>query len=347
MPAPARARSPCRQCGTPNPPERFFCRHCGVSITGAVDVATTPPPRRLPWWKRIFRRAKARSGSTGCDGDGVPRAEPGAWRDVGAHAAVPIGRDHGRARRCARLPRSVARHGDGQGSPAAGRRRALLGLRRRARRGRRPCPPTRRTLPAAFELQGPENVVDRFANTAWATRWIATGDGFEEPPPDGDCQADPVDRCRPRVRVRRGPGHQADPHPRRPHRGRRGTHVVRPAAGARGPARRRPVPVRARRRRRRARRHRASTATTSIGWRSPSSASTRPSRRARSSRSPSSSSRSEPPAAAQFGGNCTGSQAGRPLLAQNAWRAVSSVKLLAKMTRSVLPSVGRRVPSRT
>ena len=43
---------------------------------------------------------------------------------------------------------------------------------------------------APFELQGPENVVDRFANTAWATRWLdSIGPGFEElPPPDTECQ---------------------------------------------------------------------------------------------------------------------------------------------------------------
>ena len=123
-PAPARATSPCRQCGTPNGPERFFCRHCGVSLTGAVDIGTTPPPRRVPWWRRLFRRGQGASRVDGRHDDGEPRARPGAGRDVGAHDAVPVGRGHGRARRPAGVPRSVARTGARQGSRAAGRRAA-------------------------------------------------------------------------------------------------------------------------------------------------------------------------------------------------------------------------------
>jgi hypothetical protein len=50
-----------------------------------------------------------------------------------------------------------------------------------------------RSQPVPFPLQGAENVVDRFANTAWATRWLdPTGPGFETIPEEEGCQPAPM-----------------------------------------------------------------------------------------------------------------------------------------------------------
>ncbi|MFI9330147.1 zinc ribbon domain-containing protein [Kitasatospora sp. NPDC052868] len=52
---------PCPSCGTPNPPDRRFCRRCATALT----PGTAPPP--LPWWRTIWplrRRTRAGSGRT-------------------------------------------------------------------------------------------------------------------------------------------------------------------------------------------------------------------------------------------------------------------------------------------
>ncbi|KOV12226.1 hypothetical protein ADK60_32885, partial [Streptomyces sp. XY431] len=55
------AGTPCPSCGTPNPPDRRFCRRCATPLT----PGTAPPP--LPWWRTIRplrRRTRAGSGRT-------------------------------------------------------------------------------------------------------------------------------------------------------------------------------------------------------------------------------------------------------------------------------------------
>ncbi|QES12378.1 zinc ribbon domain-containing protein [Streptomyces venezuelae] len=50
---------PCPACGTPNPPDRRFCRRCAAPLT----PASAPAP--LPWWRTIWpfrRRTRAGSG---------------------------------------------------------------------------------------------------------------------------------------------------------------------------------------------------------------------------------------------------------------------------------------------
>ncbi|WP_344328325.1 zinc ribbon domain-containing protein [Streptomyces macrosporus] len=50
---------PCPACGTPNPPDRRFCRRCAT----ALSPAATPAP--LPWWRTVWpfrRRVRAGSG---------------------------------------------------------------------------------------------------------------------------------------------------------------------------------------------------------------------------------------------------------------------------------------------
>ncbi|CAM5740739.1 hypothetical protein SHIRM173S_04329 [Streptomyces hirsutus] len=53
------AGTPCPSCGTPNPPDRRFCRRCAT----ALNPATKPEP--LPWWRTVWpfrRRVRAGSG---------------------------------------------------------------------------------------------------------------------------------------------------------------------------------------------------------------------------------------------------------------------------------------------
>ncbi|WP_405831429.1 NADase-type glycan-binding domain-containing protein [Streptomyces sp. NBC_00105] len=50
---------PCPACGTPNPPDRRFCRRCATPLT----PTTAPAP--LPWWRTVWplrRRTRAGSG---------------------------------------------------------------------------------------------------------------------------------------------------------------------------------------------------------------------------------------------------------------------------------------------
>jgi ribosomal protein L40E len=42
----------CAKCGEPNDPTRKFCRRCGTNLTATA----VQPVKRLPWWRRIFRR---------------------------------------------------------------------------------------------------------------------------------------------------------------------------------------------------------------------------------------------------------------------------------------------------
>jgi hypothetical protein len=180
----------CRQCGTPNGPERFFCRHCGMSLTGAVDAATTPPPRRVPWWKRMFRGAASKASST--------------------DATTALHRVHGLARGGLSGRTMLFRTGGvvvllgglfaflGPWSgPAKNKARELIGADRHSAIDVAPeevsAVATDPAIPPApFAQQGPEHVVDRFANTAWATRWLdPIGPGFEEAPDGPDCQPQP------------------------------------------------------------------------------------------------------------------------------------------------------------
>jgi zinc-ribbon domain len=48
---PAQSGAPCPNCGTLNPPDRRFCRHCGIPLTEPAPAAGSPP-----WWRRIRLR---------------------------------------------------------------------------------------------------------------------------------------------------------------------------------------------------------------------------------------------------------------------------------------------------
>ncbi|MEV8551653.1 zinc ribbon domain-containing protein [Streptomyces glaucescens] len=50
---------PCPACGTPNAPDRRFCRRCATALNPA------PKPAALPWWRTVWplrRRVRAGSG---------------------------------------------------------------------------------------------------------------------------------------------------------------------------------------------------------------------------------------------------------------------------------------------
>ncbi|MER5890674.1 zinc ribbon domain-containing protein [Streptomyces sp. NPDC001941] len=50
---------PCPACGTPNPPDRRFCRRCAAPLSPSTVAAP------LPWWRTVwpFRRRRTRAGS--------------------------------------------------------------------------------------------------------------------------------------------------------------------------------------------------------------------------------------------------------------------------------------------
>ncbi|GCB46883.1 zinc ribbon domain-containing protein [Streptomyces sp. NL15-2K] len=53
------AGAPCPACGTPNPPDRRFCRRCAAELNPAAK------PAPLPWWRTVWplrRRVRASSG---------------------------------------------------------------------------------------------------------------------------------------------------------------------------------------------------------------------------------------------------------------------------------------------
>ncbi|CAL9610445.1 hypothetical protein SUDANB106_05632 [Streptomyces sp. enrichment culture] len=53
------AGTPCPSCGTPNPPDRRFCRRCAAVLNPAAG------PAPLPWWRTVWplrRRVRAGSG---------------------------------------------------------------------------------------------------------------------------------------------------------------------------------------------------------------------------------------------------------------------------------------------
>ncbi|GGZ29164.1 hypothetical protein GCM10010365_56810 [Streptomyces poonensis] len=51
--------TPCPACGTPNPPDRRFCRRCATPLNSAAK------PAPLPWWRTVWpfrRRVRSSSG---------------------------------------------------------------------------------------------------------------------------------------------------------------------------------------------------------------------------------------------------------------------------------------------
>ncbi|BBJ38596.1 hypothetical protein SSPO_013140 [Streptomyces antimycoticus] len=50
---PRRPGRPCPRCRADNPSDRRLCMRCGILLDSAPEPGR---PRRLPWWRRIFRR---------------------------------------------------------------------------------------------------------------------------------------------------------------------------------------------------------------------------------------------------------------------------------------------------
>jgi hypothetical protein len=182
----------CPACRTPNSPDRHFCRHCGAALAGVTPTpATDVSTARVPWWRRWGRAARRRS--RGTDASSLSRA------------AADLGRG-GLSRRTVLfrtgsvlvlLGGLLAFLGPWR-STVIDRGRDLVGAARyrpialdEAAVTSEPADPA--NPPAVFEMQEASNLVDRFANTAWATRWThALGPGFADAPTDGGCQPEPM-----------------------------------------------------------------------------------------------------------------------------------------------------------
>ena len=152
----------CGRCGTPNPPTRQFCQHCGQELAAVAGRRRQPGPAVR---RQAARRGGGRSRRTLAPAGDLDGPEPPGQR--GAHAvarravrtldAVPRRWHRRSARRHARLPRTMAldRHGVG---PRSARRQPL-----RARSTSSPsrCESVdggRRDRPVVFPLQeaGPD-----------------------------------------------------------------------------------------------------------------------------------------------------------------------------------------------
>ncbi len=182
----------CAGCGTPNPPERQFCQHCGLplSATGAATAAVTAGAPKPSWWQRAFGRARGKAEST----------------DPRRLAGMAHGLQSGR------LP---GLSGRAMAFRAGGITVILLGLLAFLgpwrgtvlRWSRDRVGASRYTVvdvdadnfsvaisdpneaPLTFPLQDVDRLVDGYANTAWASHWLdITDPGLETAPEAGaDC----------------------------------------------------------------------------------------------------------------------------------------------------------------
>jgi hypothetical protein len=183
----------CGACGTPNAPDRYFCRHCGAAIAGAAAARTTAAAQtdRVPWWRRLGRSARRKAGSV--DPSSLSRMTHDVARG-GISRRTMLFRGGGILLLLGGL---LAFLGPWRGT-VINRGRDVIGATRYEAISLDPSEVSSEAAdpaaePAQFDMQDASNLVDRFANTAWATRWTnALGPGFTEAPTDGGCQPEPM-----------------------------------------------------------------------------------------------------------------------------------------------------------
>jgi hypothetical protein len=177
----------CRQCGTPNAPDRQFCHHCGhpLAVTSAMPTAA---PVRVPWWRRIGRRARSHAPDPLTAASTVHRASRGGlgWRSLafrtGGVLVIVAG--------------VLALLGPWRGTVVA-RAKDVIGAQRYEVISAddievEAVASSSAMVPEDFPLQPAESVIDDYANTAWATRWLIVGGAGMTELSGGDaaCSAD-------------------------------------------------------------------------------------------------------------------------------------------------------------
>jgi hypothetical protein len=166
---------PCSRCGSMNSPDRQFCQHCGQPLAAGLAAAVdfkAPGSRSVPWWRRLTRSARAKAARL--DGSSLSMDASRLTAPGGLSSRVMMVRAGGLALVAVGL---LAFLGPWKGTVVRGARTLLGGKQYEAivntdiRAESIAASPDIPIQPIPQEV--PENVLDRHANTAWATRWLA------------------------------------------------------------------------------------------------------------------------------------------------------------------------------
>ncbi len=166
---------PCTRCGSMNNPDRQFCQHCGQPLAAAASGAADfggGSGGSVPWWRRFGRSARARGSKldgTSLAMDARRLAAPG-----GVSSRVMMFRTGGLALAALAL---LAFLGPWRGTVIRQARTMLGGKQYEAVTSADIRAESIAASPAIpiqpIPQEAPENVLDRHANTAWGTRWLA------------------------------------------------------------------------------------------------------------------------------------------------------------------------------
>jgi hypothetical protein len=179
----------CARCGTPNAPERQFCQHCGQPLVAGVASAVAAPARQKVRWGRRIRlpgrlrtadpqqlAAQARRLTTGGMSSRTMLFRTGGVMVILAGVLAFLGPWRGTVLNWTKDRVGASRY-----------EVVDIGVDEIS------VEPARRALqPEPFPLQGPDKLLDRKRNTAWATHWLDLSDlGPESAPAGGQCAASP------------------------------------------------------------------------------------------------------------------------------------------------------------
>jgi hypothetical protein len=183
VPSSARAGDiTCSRCGTPNAPERQFCQHCGQPlVAGAASALAAPTDRKVPWWRRLHLPGRLRTADPQQLAAQARRLSTGGLSSrtllfrTGGVMVILFG--------------LLAFLGPWRGTVlnwtkdrvGASRYEVVdITVDNLSVESTRPA-----RQPESFPLQGPDKLLDRKRNTAWATQWLDLSDtGPEDLPAD-------------------------------------------------------------------------------------------------------------------------------------------------------------------
>jgi hypothetical protein len=180
----------CADCGTPNPPTRQFCQHCGHELAGSASLTTgerAGGPAGRSRWSKV--KAALRRGGVPTDPNRL-LSEAHMLSRGGVSGRTMLLRTGGVA---VLLGGTLAFLGPWRSTVTAWAR-DRLGASRFELVDVDPeqietVPADPAVEPVVFVLQEAARVVDRHLNTSWATRWVdPIGLGLEAPPDDNACQ---------------------------------------------------------------------------------------------------------------------------------------------------------------